>query len=171
MGKDLHWARVSGHARGLRLRFRLVIGKSRFNKPEAQAKAVLAWDTRNVPYPTQCKNALPSPETGQIPAPVGGGGVEQLVPLDRGIDGPGHHGGRGGDGGWGHAVLGHDCHVIAAGHAVVVAVEGAAVGVGEVGCNDLDSICERFGLIAGKSETIEVMGLEAGTADVNRMDL
>ena len=61
-------------------------------------EAVLAWDTRNVPYPTQCKNALPSPETGQIPAPVGGGGVEQLVPLDHGIDGRGHHGGRGGDG-------------------------------------------------------------------------
>jgi len=109
VGKYLHWARVSGHVRGLRLRFRLVIGKSRFHKPEAQAKAVLAWDTRNVPYPTQCKNALTSPETGQIPAPVGGGGVEQLVPLDHGIDGPGHHGGRGGDGGCGHAVLGHDC--------------------------------------------------------------
>jgi hypothetical protein len=33
------------------------------------------------------------------------------------------------------------------------------------------SLCERFGLIAGKSETIEVMGLEAGTAEVSRMGL
>jgi hypothetical protein len=55
------------------------------------------------------------------------GELADLARVDHGVDGPGHHGGRGGDGGCGHAVFGHDGHVIAAGHAVVVAVDGAAV--------------------------------------------
>ena len=68
-------------------------------------------------------------------------------------------------------MLGHDRHVIAAGHAVVVAV-GAAVDVGEVGRVDLDSIALReVWLDCGRSETVEVMGLEAGMAEVSRMGL
>ena len=35
----------------------------------------------------------------------------------------------------------------------------------------IPSLCERFGLVEGSSETVEVMGFEAGTAEVRRMGL
>src|SRR5271157_2596099 len=67
----------------------------------------------------------------------------ELTSVEKDVDRLGRHGCRRGHGARGHALLSHDGREIAAGHAVVVAVDGAAVGVGEVGRNDLDSIALR----------------------------
>ncbi len=51
----------------------------------------------------------------------------EFTSVEKDVDRLGLYGFRRGHGARGHAVLGHDRHVIAAGHAVVVAIDGAAV--------------------------------------------